>query len=142
MTTVKPLLDEKGHEVFSIPSDATVYDAIKTMSERNVGALIVMDGEKLAGIITERLYARNVALKGRMSPLTPVRDVMATNIVYAKLEQSVEQCMAIMTETRVSHLPVIDNGKLVGLISIGDLVKSIIKHDKFIIEQLLTYIQH
>jgi CBS domain-containing protein len=142
MTTVKQLLDEKGHEVFSIPSDATVYDAIKTMSERNVGALIVMDGEKLAGIITERLYARNVALKGRMSPLTPVRDVMATNIVYAKLEQSVEQCMAIMTETRVSHLPVIDNGKLVGLISIGDLVKSIIKHDKFIIEQLLTYIQH
>ena len=142
MTTVRQLLDEKGHEVFSIPSDATVYDAIKTMSERNVGALIVMDGEKLAGIITERLYARNVALKGRMSPLTPVRDVMATNIVYAKLEQSVEQCMAIMTETRVSHLPVIDNGKLVGLISIGDLVKSIIKHDKFIIEQLLTYIQH
>ncbi|MGD0634874.1 MAG: CBS domain-containing protein [Beijerinckiaceae bacterium] len=142
MTTVRQLLDEKGHEVFSIPPDATVYDAIKTMSERNIGALVVMDEGKPAGIITERLYARNVVLKGRTSPLTSVRAVMATNVAYAKPEQLVEQCMAIMTETRVSHLPVIDNGELVGLISIGDLVKSIIKHQEYTIEQLISYIQH
>jgi CBS domain-containing protein len=112
------------------------------MSERNIGALVVMDEGKPAGIITERLYARNVVLKGRTSPLTSVRAVMATNVAYAKPEQLVEQCMAIMTETRVSHLPVIDNGELVGLISIGDLVKSIIKHQEYTIEQLISYIQH
>jgi CBS domain-containing protein len=140
MTTIRQLLDKKGHEVFSVGPEETVYDSIKKMADKNVGSLVVMEGNKLVGIITERHYARNVVLKGRASPTTPVRDIMETNVVFARPDQTVEECMAIMTEKVVRHLPVIEQGNVVGMISIGDLVKDIIGDQKFVIEQLVHFI--
>jgi CBS domain-containing protein len=140
MTTVKCLLDRKGHEVFSIHPDATVYDAIKKMADKNVGSLVVMDNDKLIGIITERDYARKIVLKSRASPATSVRTIMETSMMCARPEQSIEECMAVMTEKKVRHLPVIENGSLVGIISIGDLVQAIISNQRFTIEQLELYI--
>jgi CBS domain-containing protein len=134
------VLDKKGHEVFSVGLDETVYDSIKKMADKNVGSLVVMEGNKLIGIITERHYARNVVLKGRASPTTPVRDIMETNVVFARPDQSVEECMAIMTEQAVRHLPVIEQGNVVGMISIGDLVKEKIADQTFVIEQLVQFI--
>ena len=136
MTTVTQLLAEKGHKVFSVTPDDTVYDAIRKMAEENVGSLLVMEDEKLIGLITERDYARNVILKGRTSPATRVRDIMKTDVLYARPDQSVEECMAVMTDKKVRHLPVIEQGNVIGVISIGDLVKSIISDQKFIIGQL------
>jgi CBS domain-containing protein len=142
MTTVKQLLDHKGHEVYSIHPDATVYDAIKMMADKNIGSLVVMDGGRLEGIITERHYARNIVLAGRASPATPVSAIMETNVVYATPEETVEECMAVMTDKKIRHLPVIQNGEQIGLISIGDLVQAIISHQQFTIEQLEFYIHH
>lgn len=141
MTTIKQLLDEKGHRVFSVRPNDTVYDAIRKMAEENVGSLLVMEGATIVGLLTERNYARNVALKGRTSPTTPVRDIMETNVLYVRPDRSVEECMAIMTDRRVRHLPVIDGDRLVGIVSIGDLVKSIISDQKFIIDQLEHFIR-
>jgi CBS domain-containing protein len=140
MTTVKQLLDQKGREVFSIHPDATVFDAIKKMADKNVGSLVVLDDDKLVGIITERHYARKVVLEGRASPATPVQTIMETSVIYAKPQQSVEECMAVMTDKKIRHLPVIENGRLIGIISIGDLVQAIISHQQFTIEQLEFYI--
>ena len=140
MATIRQVLDKKGHEVFSVGLDETVYDSIKKMADKNVGSLVVMEGNKLIGIITERHYARNVVLKGRASPKTPVRDIMETNVVFARPDQSVEECMAIMTEQAVRHLPVIEQGNVVGMISIGDLVKEKIADQTFVIEQLVQFI--
>jgi CBS domain-containing protein len=139
MTTVKQLLSKKGREVLSIQPDDTVYDALKKMADKNVGSLVVMHDGRLIGVITERHYARNVALKGRTSSKTPVRSIMETRVIYAQPEQSIEECMAVMTEKMVRHLPVIEEGKLIGIISIGDLVKTIISDQKFTIEQLEHY---
>ncbi len=141
MTTIRQLLTEKGHEICSIAPDATVYDAIREMSDRDVGSLIVVEDGRPVGIVTERLYAREIVLKGRASPSTLVREVMETDVIYARLDQTVEECMAVMTAKRIRHLPVLADGKLVGLISIGDLVKSIITHQEFTIEQLIHYIR-
>ncbi len=141
MSTIRQLLAEKGREIFSIASDATVYDAIKEMSDRDIGALVVFDDGKPVGIVTERLYAREIILKGRASPSTLVREVMETEMIYARLDETVEECMAVMTAKRIRHLPVISDGRLVGLISIGDLVKSIITRQEFTIEQLIHYIR-
>ena len=140
MATIRQVLGKKGHEVFSVGLDETVYDSIKKMADKNVGSLVVMEGNKLIGIITERHYARNVVLKGRASPTTPVRDIMETNVVFARPDQSVEECMAIMTEQAVRHLPVIEQGNVVGMISIGDLVKEKIRDQTFVIEQLVQFI--
>jgi len=142
MTTIRQLLQEKGGELVTIGPQAKVFDAIRIMADHNIGALVVMEDGKMVGLITERIYAREVVLKGRTSPTTPVREVMATEQPYAKPEQLVEEVMAVMTQTRHRHLPVFDRGELVGLISMGDLVKSIIGHHEFTIEQLLHYIQH
>jgi CBS domain-containing protein len=142
MTTIRQLLQEKGGELVTIGPQAKVFDAIRIMADHNIGALVVMEDGKMVGLITERIYAREVVLKGRTSPTTPVREVMATELPYAKPEQLVEEVMAVMTQTRHRHLPVFDRGELVGLISMGDLVKSIIGHHEFTIEQLLHYIQH
>ncbi len=141
MSTIRQVLAEKGHEVFSIAPDATVYDAIKEMSDRDIGALIVVEEGKPVGMVTERLYAREIILKGRASPSTLVREVMDTEMIYARLDQTVEECMAVMTAKRIRHLPVISDGGLVGLVSIGDLVKSIITRQEFTIEQLIHYIR-
>ena len=140
MTTVQYLLDEKGHDVWSIRPDDSVFDAIQMMAEKDVGALVVIQNGKPVGIFTERDYARDVILKGKSSPRTRVREIMATPIIYARPEQTVEECMAVMTETRVRHLPVMQGERLVGMISMGDLVKSIIADQKFTIEQLVHYI--
>ncbi len=140
MATVRQILDAKGHDVATISPNETVYDAIKKMAEKNIGSLVVMDGDKLVGIVTERHYARNVILKGKASPKTRVGDIMSTRVICAWPDQSVEECMAVMTDKAVRHLPVLENKHLVGLVSIGDLVKSIIGGQKFIIEQLERYI--
>ncbi|MGI9437962.1 MAG: CBS domain-containing protein [Geminicoccaceae bacterium] len=140
MTTVQQLLDAKGHEVWSIDPGESVFNAIAKMAERDIGSLVVMDGDKLVGIITERHYARNVFLKGRSSPETPVSDIMSTRVVCARPAQSVEECMAVMTERRVRHLPILEKKRVVGIVSIGDLAKSIISDQTFVIEQLEHYI--
>ena len=140
MTTVRQLLDQKGRHIWSIHPDATVFDAVAKMAEKDVGSLLVMEGEELVGIITERHYARNVILKGKTSPATPVRDIMERHVVIAQSGQSVDQCMAVMSEERVRHLPVFEGRKLIGIVSIGDLVKSIIGDQEFMIVQLQHYI--
>jgi len=130
----------KGRDVWTVDLDATVFEALSRMAEKEIGALMVMDGPRLVGIISERDYARKIVLLGRTSPNTLVKEIMTSHVVYTQLEQSIEECMALVTEKRIRHLPVIDEGKLVGVISIGDLVKSIISDQQFIIEQLVRYI--
>lgn len=141
MKRVKDILDVKGRDIWSIAPDVSVYDAMKLMADKEIGSLMVMEGTKLVGIISERDYARKVILQGRSSKSTQVREIMTTRVVYAQPDQNIEECMALVTEKRVRHLPVIDEGQLVGVISIGDLVKSIISEQKFIIEQLERYIR-
>jgi CBS domain-containing protein len=141
MSTIRQLLREKGDKVFLVGPTDPIYDAIRKMAEENIGCLVVMEGETLKGIITERQYARHVALRGPVSPTTRVLDIMETTIIYAQPEQSVAECMAVMTNRRVRHLPVIDDGRLVGIISIGDLVKSIISDQNFMIDQLEHFMQ-
>jgi CBS domain-containing protein len=140
MTTVRQLLDQKGRTVWTIRPDDTVFDAIAKMAEKDIGSLAVMDGTRLVGIITERHYTRNVVLKGKTSPVTAVRDIMERHVVVIRPEQSLEQCMALMTEKRVRHLPVLAGEEVVGIVSIGDLVKSMIDDQKFIIDELEHYI--
>lgn len=140
MTLVNQLLTEKGYKVLTIAPDDTVLDAIKKMAANNVGSLVVLEDGKLVGIVTERHYARNVFLKGRSSPKTKVGEIMSTLVVCAEPEQTVEECMAVMTNKAVRHLPVLKDNQVIGIISIGDLVKSIISDQKFVIEQLERYI--
>ncbi len=140
MAKVKEILAVKGRNVWAIEPDATVYDAMRRMADKEVGALLVLEGDKLRGIVSERDYARKVILQGRSSRTTLVSEIMTARVAYAELDQDIEECMAIMTEERVRHLPVIEAGRVVGIISIGDLVKSIIAEQKFMIEQLVRYI--
>ncbi len=140
MKSVKQLLSSKGHEVWSIRPQDSMYDAIKLMADKEIGALLVMDASQLVGIVTERDYARKVVLQGKVSKQTPVKDIMTTNVLCARPEQTVEECMALMTDKRVRHLPVLEGEGVVGLISMGDLVKAIIEEQQFIIEQLEHYI--
>ena len=141
MKKVRDILEVKGRDVWSIGPDGSVFDALKLMAEKDVGALVVLDGGNLVGIISERDYARKIALLGRASPTTQVKEIMTSRVAYVDPEQNVEECMALVTEKRTRHLPVLENGKLIGLISIGDLVKSIITEQQFIIEQLERYIK-
>ena len=140
MKLVKHLLDVKGRDVLSIPPNATVLEAVRRMAEKSVGALLVMDGDKLVGIVSERDYARKVILKGRASDDTPVRDIMTSEVATTGSETTVQHCMNMVTEQRIRHLPVVDDGKVVGVISIGDLVKAIIADQQEEIEQLGQYI--
>ena len=140
MTTVKHVLDNKGNDVHFIHPDASVFDALKRMAENDIGSLVVLEDDKLVGIITERHYAREIVLKGKTSPGTLVRDIMSTKVICARPDQPVEECMAVMTARAVRHLPVLEHGRLVGIVSIGDMVKSVIGDQKFIIEQLEHYI--
>lgn len=140
MTTVRQLLDQKGRTILSIHPDATVFEAVAKMAEKDVGSLTVMEGDKLVGIITERHYARKVVLKGKTSPAISVREIMERHVIIARPEQSVEECMALMSEKHVRHLPVLEGEKPIGIVSIGDLVKNIIGDQKFVIDQLEHYI--
>ena len=139
MTAVRHILDHKGHQVWSVHPGDTVYDAIKMMADKDVGALVVLDASKIVGIVTERDYARNVFLKGRASPQTLVGEIMGRDVICVEPDESIEECMAIMSAKRVRHLPVINDGELLGIVSIGDLVKSIISDP--VIEQLEHYIR-
>ena len=123
MAQIADILDAKGRDVLMIDASATVLDAVKTMVEGNVGALIVTEGGQLAGIVTERDYLRRVTLEGRDEQTTPVREIMSAPFVYIAPDAAIEECMAIMTERRFRHLPVVEDGRLLGLVSIGDLVK-------------------
>ena len=140
METVGQLLRAKGHDVWSVSPGASVYEALELMAEKNIGAVLVVDQGRLVGIMSERDYARKVILKGRFSRDTPVREIMTERVVYVRPEQTLGQCMALMTEKRIRHLPVMANDQLIGVISIGDVVKAIISDQEFIIEQLETYI--
>lgn len=139
-STVKQLLARKGTTVWSIGPDATVFDGLTKMAGKDVGSLVVMDGEKLVGMLTERGYARKIALLGRTSSTTSVKEIMETNVACVGNMQTVEECMEMMTEKRVRHLPVLENGKVIGIVSIGDLVKEMISDQKFVIEQLEHYV--
>jgi len=141
MTKIRQLLTDKGGTVLSVSPENSVLDAIRMMADNDVGSLVVLEDGRLVGIFTERHYARNVILKGRSSPNTPVRDVMESRVVCIGPDRTVEECMALMTEDRIRHLPVIEGERLVGIISIGDLVKSIIADQKFHIEQLENLIR-
>jgi CBS domain-containing protein len=139
--TVKHLLEQKGRDLWTIGPDVTVLDAIAKMAEKDIGALVVMDGEQLLGVITERHYSRNVILRGKTSSATLVKDIMDKEVICVRPEQSTELCMALMTEKRVRHLPVLDGTEVVGIVSIGDLLKFIISKNEFVIDQLEHYIQ-
>jgi CBS domain-containing protein len=140
MTTVRQLLDRKDRAVFSVRPDAPVLEAIRAMAEHHVGALLVMTGEVLAGIVSERDYARKVILRGRSSSDTPVRDIMTSPVLTVSPDTSVEQCMQLVTDKRVRHLPVLEAGRVIGMVSIGDLVKAVIAEQRQQIEQLESYI--
>jgi CBS domain-containing protein len=141
MDTVHKLLESKGSEVWSVGPEASVFEAIELMAEKGCGALLVMSGRELAGIISERDYARKVILAGRSSRTTRVREIMSSPVVTADPSHKVEQCLSMMTDKRIRHLPITDAGKVVGMVSIGDLVKAIIAEQKFLISQLEQYIK-
>jgi CBS domain-containing protein len=138
--TVGDVLRRKGNEVCSVKPDDTVFNTLKLMAERDVGAVLVLDGGRTVGIFSERDYARQVILKGKTSKDTPVRDIMTTKVAFVRPQQTIEECMALMTVKRFRHLPVMDNDKLVGILSIGDVVKAVIAEQEFLIEQLVKYI--
>lgn len=140
MKLVKHLLDTKGRYIISITPDASVFDAIKLMADRSVGSLLVMQDDKLLGIVTERDYARKVIIKGRSSKSTLVSDIMTTDLVTTSADQTVNQCMSLMTDRRIRHLPVIEDDKAVGLISIGDIVQAVIADQQEEIAHLEQYI--
>jgi CBS domain-containing protein len=141
MTTLFHILKSKPDQtVYTIAPTSLVFDAVKLMAAQNIGALVVLEEEKIVGMITERDYARKIVLLARSSTKAVVRDIMTTSVMYVRPNQTSEECMALMTEHRLRHFPVIDKGKLIGLISIGDLVKDIISEQKFIIDQLEHYI--
>ena len=140
MQTIRDILRAKGTDVWCVEPDATVFDALRRMAGKEIGALVVTEGAQVVGLISEREYARKVVLAGRTSPTTLVREIMITPVMYIHLDQTIEECMSLMTEKRTRHLPVIEDGKLVGLISIGDIVKSIIADQQFLIEQLVRYV--
>jgi CBS domain-containing protein len=140
IATVKEVLDEKGHSVWTISPEAKVIAALELMAEKNVGALVVTHRNELVGIITERDYARKVILQGRTSPDTPVKDIMTRGVYYVSPDTSTQECMAMMTKNRIRHLPVIHKEKLSGIISIGDILRSVVLEQKITIGHLENYI--
>jgi len=140
MKTVGDLMGAKGKLIWSVAPETTVLEALRLMADKEIGAVLVMLEERLVGIFSERDYARQVVLKGKASKDTPVRDVMTQRIVYVRPDQTVEDCMALMTDKRVRHLPVLDAGTLLGVLSIGDVVKAVISEKEFMIAQLENYI--
>jgi len=140
MITVKEMLKEKTGDVLTISPQDTVYKALEVMAEKNLGALVVVEGEKVVGLFSERDYARNVVLKGKSSKDTLVKDLMNANPCYVRPDQTLNDCMALITEKRTRHLPVLDGKKLIGIVSIGDVVKQYIVDKEFTIKQLENYI--
>lgn len=141
MKTVRQLLETKGNKIYSVASDCLIYDALTMMAEHRIGALLVMDADHLAGIFSERDYAREVVLKGRTSKTSPVSEVMSTKLITVTCDHTVEECMNLMSGKRIRHLPVLHDDKVVGVLSIGDLVQETIAYQQFLIKQLESYIQ-
>ena len=139
-SSIGDILNFKGKQVWSVPPETTVYNALVLMAEKNIGALCVTDGDRLIGIVSERDYTRKIVLRGKSSRTTHVREIISGHIISVMPESTVEECLHLMTDNRVRHLPVMDNGKLAGLVSIGDLVNYIISTQQSTIEQLQTYI--
>jgi CBS domain-containing protein len=140
MTTVRSVLQSKGSDIWSTAPNTLVFDALKVMAEKNVGALLVMEGNQLIGIFSERDYARKVVLEGESSHTIAIRNVMTSGVISVTPDQSIEDCMTLMTGKHIRHLPVLENSKLVGMISIGDVVKAIISQHEDTIKQLENYI--
>ena len=142
MGKVRDIIQTKGNAIYSVPSTVTVYQALEVMFEKNIGALLVIDNGKFSGIFTERHYARKIALRGKSSKETLIGEIMTERPVTVTCDTRIDECMKIMTGKKIRHLPVMDNGELAGLISVGDVVKYIIEEQKFIIENLEQYITH
>jgi len=142
MATARHLLDRKNRAIFSIGPDEPVLEAIRLMAEHHIGALLVMKSDELVGIVSERDYARKVILKGRSSADTPVSQIMSSPVVTVSMSNSVQECMQLMTARRIRHLPVVEGRRVVGMISIGDLVKAVMEEQQQTIEQLESYIHH
>jgi CBS domain-containing protein len=142
MTVVRHLIDQKSRTLYSVQPDDPVLEAIRLMAEHHVGALLVMKGTELQGIISERDYARKVILHGRSSAETHVREIMSSPVITVSPDQTVQDCMKLMTERRVRHLPVVEGARVVGMVSIGDLVKAVMEDQQHVIEQLESYIHH
>jgi len=140
MKTIRQILDAKGNEIYDVTPDTLVFDALREMADRNVGALLVRAGDELVGLISERDYARKVILKNKASRQIPVSEIMSHHVVCVSPKQKVDACMALMTNKRIRHLAVLEDDRLVGVVSIGDIVKAIIDHQQFTIEQLEDYI--
>ncbi len=140
MTTIGQLLKTKGNEIWSIAPQATVYEALQIMSEKDVGSLLVVQKGDVVGIFSERDYARKLILKGKFSKDTPVAELMTREVLYVRPESSIEDCMALMTAKSVRHLPILRNERLIGIVTLGDVVKQIISEQEFIIEQLENYV--
>ncbi len=141
MTMIRHLLEYKGYNVWSVKPEDTVFEALELMAEKNIGAVLILEGGELVGIFSERDYARKVILKGKSSHDTKVQEIMTPEVVGLRVDQTVDHCMALMTEHHFRHLPIFDGEKLIGIISIGDVVKSIIADQEFMIDQLESYIQ-
>lgn len=141
MKTVRQLLETKGNRIYSVPPDCLIYDALLILAEHRIGAVLVMEGDHLAGIFSERDYAREVVLKGRTSKTSTVSEVMSTKLITVTCDHTVEECMNLMSGKRIRHLPVLEHGKVLGILSIGDLVQETINYQRFLINQLESYIQ-
>jgi CBS domain-containing protein len=140
MGKVRDILNEKGRQVYSLPSDVTVFEAIQIMCDKNIGGLVIVDDDQLVGIFTERDYARKVVLRGKSSKDTLLHEVMTSRVITVSSDESVEECMELMTNRHIRHLPIMDNGRLCGLVSIGDVVRFVIHEQKEIIHHLEHYI--
>ena len=140
MKLVSDILNSKGHEIWAVKPDDTVFDSLQLMADKGIGALLVMNGDKLVGIVTERDYARKVILEGKSSKDTTVKEVMTTKVLCVSPERTVDECMALMTDKRARHLPVLDHKHVVGVVSIGDLVNALISEQQILIDQLQHYI--
>jgi CBS domain-containing protein len=138
--TVASILRNKGYDIYAVSPESTVFEALKVMADKKVGALLVLDSEKVAGILSERDYARKVILLGKSSREAKVKEIMSDKVLYVQPHRTAEECMALMINKRIRHLPVLDNEKLIGIISIGDVVKAVIDEKEFVIEQLEEYI--
>lgn len=140
MKNCRELLDQKGNAIWSVKPDETVFSTLQLMADKGIGAVLVFENDRLIGLFSERDYARQVILKGKSSRDTAVREVMTSRVTYVRPDQTVDDCMAVMTDKRVRHLPVIDGTQVIGILSIGDIVKAVISEKQFIIEQLEQYI--
>lgn len=141
MKTVREILENKGKQIWSVTPDTTVFDALKLMADKGIGAVLVQQDNKVAGIMSERDYARKVALHGKSSVQLTVKEIMSERVMYVDITQNVEECMALMINKRIRHLPVFELEKLVGFISIGDVLKALIDEKEFVIDQLVNYIK-